>query len=297
MINLLWIETYKISRRPRTYIAFAAIAAIVLVFQFAFLADGQSYMNLMLQHIQDDFEIDKQMAINGYFMCYIILNTLLVQMPILVALVAGDAISGEANMGTLRLILTKPVSRSELLFAKFLASLFFTLILLIWMAFFSLFLSMWMFGVDDLLVFRVSGTESMILQISETDVLWRYFAAFGYATLALTVVSALAILFSVFADNSIGPIVASVCVVLFFTIVSNLNIPLIDQYVKPYLFTSYLVGWKGFFYVATDSDGLPISGTMENWPAVRQSMLVLFAHIVLFFGAALYFFNKKDILS
>jgi ABC-2 type transport system permease protein len=297
MINLLWIETYKISRRPRTYIAFAAIAAIVLVFQFAFLADGQSYMNLMLQHIQDDFEIDKQMAINGYFMCYIILNTLLVQMPILVALVAGDAISGEANMGTLRLILTKPVSRSELLFAKFLASLFFTLILLIWMAFFSLFLSMWMFGVDDLLVFRVSGTESMILQISETDVLWRYFAAFGYATLALTVVSALAILFSVFADNSIGPIVASVCVVLFFTIVSNLNIPLIDQYVKPYLFTSSLVGWKGFFYVATDSDGLPISGTMENWPAVRQSMLVLFAHIVLFFGAALYFFNKKDILS
>lgn len=297
MINLLWIETYKISRRPRTYIAFAAIAAIVLVFQFAFLADGQSYMNLMLQHIQDDFEIDKQMAINGYFMCYIILNTLLVQMPILVALVAGDAISGEANMGTLRLILTKPVSRTELLFAKFLASLFFTLILLIWMAFFSLFLSMWIFGVDDLLVFRVSGTESMILQISETDVLWRYFAAFGYATLALTVVSALAILFSVFADNSIGPIVASVCVVLFFTIVSNLNIPLIDQYVKPYLFTSYLVGWKGFFYVATDSDGLPISGTMENWPAVRQSMLVLFAHIAIFFGGALYFFNKKDILS
>jgi ABC-2 type transport system permease protein len=297
MMQLLWLETYKIARKPRTYIAFAAIAAIVWVFQFAFLADGQSYMNLMLQQVQDDFELDKKLAINGYFMCYIILNTLLVQMPILVALVAGDAISGEANMGTLRLLLTKPISRTELLLAKFFAAFLFTVVLLIWMAFLSLFLSMWIFGTDDLLVFRVSGDASMILQIAKDDVMWRYFASFGYATLALTVVSALSILFSVFADNSIGPIVAAVCVVLFFTIVSNLNVPLIDQYVKPYLFTSYLVGWKGFFYVATDADGLPISGSMENWPAVRQSILILLAHIGLFLGSALYFFHKKDILS
>lgn len=47
MWNLLQIELFKISKRPRTYIAFAAIAAIVLIFQFAFKADGESYMNLM----------------------------------------------------------------------------------------------------------------------------------------------------------------------------------------------------------------------------------------------------------
>ena len=71
MWSLLQIELYKISRRPRTYIAFAAITAIVLIFQFAFKADGSSYMNLMLQSVQDNFEIDKTKAINGYFMCYI----------------------------------------------------------------------------------------------------------------------------------------------------------------------------------------------------------------------------------
>ena len=95
--KLLEIELYKISKRPRTYISFAAISAIVLIFQFAFKADGENYMNLMLQGINDSFQLDKQQAMNGYFMCYIILNTLLVQVPILVALVAGDAISGEAK--------------------------------------------------------------------------------------------------------------------------------------------------------------------------------------------------------
>jgi ABC-2 type transport system permease protein len=127
MWSLLQIEMFKISRRPRTYIAFAAISAIVLIFQFAFKADGSSYMNLMLQSVQDSFELDRIKAINGYFMCYIILNTLLVQVPILVALIAGDAISGEANMGTLRLLLTKPVSRTQLLLVKFIASFIFTL--------------------------------------------------------------------------------------------------------------------------------------------------------------------------
>ena len=43
MLTLLRIELYKISRRPRTYIAFVAIAAIVFIFQFAFKVDGQRY--------------------------------------------------------------------------------------------------------------------------------------------------------------------------------------------------------------------------------------------------------------
>jgi len=297
MFSLLQIELYKISRRPRTYIAFAAITAIVLIFQFAFKSDGQSYMNLMLQNVQDNFELDKTKAINGYFMCYLILNTLLVQVPILVALIAGDAISGEANMGTLRLIMTKPFSRTQLLLVKFLASFLFTVFLLIWMALLALFFSLFIFGADDMLIFRVKGEESQILQITKDDIMWRYFAAFGYATIALTVIAALGILLSVFAENSIGPIVATVCIVLFFTIVSNINVPIIDKNVKPWLFTSYLVGWKGFFYIGLDDQGQPIKGSIENWPAIRSSLYILIAHIGVFLSIAIYSFRKKDILS
>jgi ABC-2 type transport system permease protein len=297
MINLLGLELYKIARRPRTYIAFVAVTAIVLVFQMAFIADGESYMNLMLQNVRDNFDMESSKAINGYFMCYIILNTLLVQVPILVALIAGDAISGEANMGTLRLMLTKPISRLNIMAVKFTASFIFTLVLLFWMAVVALLFSIYLFGVDDMLIFRVKGEESFIMQIAKDDVLWRYFAAFAYAAVALTVISSLAILLSVFSDNSIGPIITTVCIVIFFTIISNLNVPVIDRNIKPFLFTSYLVGWKGFFYINTNDEGQPIKQSLENWPAIRNSLLVLVTHIFVFFSLAVYFFRKKDILS
>lgn len=297
MLSLLQIELYKISKRPRTYIAFAAIAAIVGIFQFAFKADGGSYMNLMLQSVQDTFSLDKSKAINGYFMCYIILNTLLIQVPILVALVAGDAISGEANMGTLRLLLTKPMSRTKVILVKFAASVIYTLLLLVWMAIISLFLSLFIFGADDMLIFRVKGDESQIMQITKDDIMWRYFAAFGYAAVALTVIAALALLLSVYAENSIGPIIATVCIVIVCTVISNINVPIIDRNIKPWLFTSYLVGWKGFFYIGTTADGIPIKGSIENWAAIRNSLYILLAHIGILLGAAIIVFKRKDILS
>lgn len=297
MWNLFQIELYKISRRPRTYIAFAAITAIIVIFQFAFKADGESYMNLLLQNVQDNFTLDKGKAINGYFMCYIILNTLLIQVPILIALIAGDAISGEANMGTLRLLLTKPISRTQIILIKFAASFVYTIALLIWMAVMALFVSLAIFGTDDMLIFRVKGDESQILQITRDDVMWRYFAAFAYAAVALTVIAALAMVLSVFAENSIGPIIATVCIVIVCTVVSNINVPIIDNNIKPWLFTSYLVGWKGFFYINSTEDGVPIKGSLENWPAIRNSLLILGAHIVLLLGIAITAFRKKDILS
>ena len=146
MWSMLQIELFKISRRPRTYIAFAAIMAIVAIFQFAFKADGQSYMDLMLQSVKDDFTFERMEAINGYFMCYIILNTLLIQVPILVALIAADSISGEANMGTLRLIASRPVSRTQIILVKFAAATIFTFFLLLWMAVTALLFSIIIFG-------------------------------------------------------------------------------------------------------------------------------------------------------
>ncbi|MFN8250713.1 MAG: ABC transporter permease subunit [Ferruginibacter sp.] len=297
MLTLLRIELYKISRRPRTYIAFVAIAAIVFIFQFAFKVDGQSYMDFILQDVKDTFDMDKGKAINGYFMCYIILNTLLIQVPILVALIAADSISGEANMGTLRLLISKPVTRTQLIMVKFLAATIFVVFLLLWMAITALLLSMLVFGVDDMMLVRTKGEEAQILLITKDDVLWRYMAAFAYATVALTVIAALSLFLSIFAENSIGPIIATVCIVLVCTIISNINVPVIEKNLKPYLFTSYLVGWKGFFYIGTTDDGETIKGTIENWAAIRKSLLILLAHIFILLSASVIVFKRKDILS
>jgi ABC-2 type transport system permease protein len=297
MWRLLQIELFKISKRPRTYIAFIAIAAIVSIFQFAFKADGQSYMDLMMQSAKDEFTFDRIQAINGYFMCYIILNTLLIQVPILVALIAADSISGEANMGTLRLLISKPISRTQIIIVKFAAATIFTIFLLLWMAITALLFSIVIFGTGDMLVFRTKGEDSQIMLITKDDVMWRYYAAFAYATVALTVIAALSLLLSIFAENSIGPIIATVCIVIVCTIISNINVPIIDKNVKPFLFTSYLVGWKGFFYIGTNPDGSTIKGSLENWPAIRKSLMILLAHIVVIVGASVVVFRRKDILS
>jgi len=288
MFTLLQIELFKIFKRPRTYISFAAIAAMILIIQLGLKFDGKSYLQLLMSGISDSFFVPYDMILNGYLVAFVILNTLLIQVPLLIALVAG-----EANMGTLRLLVTKPVSRTELMLAKYAASVVYTVLLLIWMALLALFLSMLFFGTNDMLIARNDVME----QISRNDILWRYIAAFGYAAVALSTVAALAFLLSVFAENSIGPIVSTISIVVVLTILSEMKIPLYDNTVKPYLFTSHMLAWKGFFYSKANGDGQAIRGSVENLPAILRSLGILLSYIVLFVTAAIIVFRKKDILS
>lgn len=293
MWQLLQIELFKIFRRPRTYIPFAAIAAMILIIQLGLKFDGKSYLELMMSSLSDSFYVPYGMIMNGYLVAFVILNTLLIQVPLLVALVAGDVVAGEANMGTLRLLVIHPVSRTRLLLVKFSASVIYTLLLLIWMALLALFLSMWIFGTNDMLIARNTVME----QIRSSDVLWRYIAAFGYATVALSTVAALAFLLSVFGENSIGPIVSTISIVIVLTILSEMRIPMYDNTVKPWLFTSHMLAWKGFFYSQSDGNGAALPGTVENLPAILRSLAILIGYIVLFVTTAIWTFNKKDILS
>ncbi len=293
MWNLLQFELFKTFKKPRTYIAFGAIAAIVFLIQLALLINGKEYVQFILSSIDDTLVIPYEKITNGYWICFAILNLLLIHVPILVALVAGDIIAGEANAGTLRLLLTKPLSRTKLMLIKFLACVIYTLLLLIWMAFLSLLISILLFGTNDLVIAK----EFELVQIQKADVLWRYFAAFGFAAVALVVVAALSFLLSSISENSIGPIVATVSIIIVLTILSEMRIPIYDNTVKPYLFTTHMLGWKGFFYIGANADGQTIKGSISNLPAVMKSLGILIAYIVIFVGGAIFIFNKKDILS
>jgi ABC-2 type transport system permease protein len=292
MWQLLQIEIYKIFKRPRTYIAFAVIAFIILLVQVALKFGGEEYVGLLMSGVNESFEVPTKQILNGYLVCYIILNLLLIHVPILVALIAGDMISGEANMGTLRLLASKPVSRTQLLLIKFMAASLYTLLLLIWVALLSLLLSILLFGTNDLFVAR--ELDSNI--IAGSDVLWRYIAAFGFAAIGLITVTSLAFMLSTFADNSIGPVVATVCVIIVFTILTQMQIPFYDETIKPYLFTTHMLGWKGFFYVK-GVEGVTVKGSIENFSAIIKSGLILLAYSAAFLITAIWYFRKKNILS
>lgn len=292
-MSLLKIEVFKIFKRPRTYIAFSVIALIIILIQIALKFGGDEYVSLMLSGMGDSFEqIPSKDILNGYLVCFVILNLLLIHIPILVALVAGDAVAGEANMGTLRLLVSKPVSRVKLLVVKFMASAFYTLILLIWVAVLALFLSIALFGVNWLGVPR----ELQFNIMESDDVLWRYSLAFCFAAIGLICVAALAFMLSVFSDNAIGPIVATVCVIIVFTILTQMQIPFYDETIKPYLFTTHMLGWKGFFYVK-GVEGVTEKGSIENLFSIVKSAAILIGYTAVFLGIAFWYFKRKNILS
>ena len=97
-------------------------------------------------------------------------------------------------------------------------------------------------------------------------------------------VAALAFLFSVFAENSIGPIIGAMSVIVVFTILTTMDIPFFNA-MKPFLFTNHMLNWKGFFDRPVDKK------------EVLKSALFLLGHIVFFVSLAAYIFRKKDILS
>lgn len=291
MRTLINIELYKIFKRPRTYIAFAAITALIVMIQFGLKVDGKTYVDFMLNDLGSTLQIEGNI-LNGYLVCYVMLQLLLVHVPLLIALIAADMILGEANMGTLRVLLSKPYSRTQFMLAKFIASTIYTLLLLVWLAFLALFVSMWVFGTDDMFLMK----SSYVVLLKENDVFWRYIGAFGFAALAMTTVAALGFFLSVFAENSIGPIVATMSVIIFFTILSTMNIPVFNL-VKPYLFTTHMIGWKEFFDIQVTDTNEAIVGSIQYPERIINSSIVLLIHIILFVVAAIVVFRKKDVLS
>lgn len=278
-MQLLRIELYKIFRKPRTYISFATVAAITVLVQIAMFANGQEFVDFMLQGINTQFELQGKL-LNGYFITYIILGLLLVHVPLLVALVAGDALAGESAGGTLRLVLTKPVSRANLVLGKYMATVVYSVALLVWLAIVGLFASLLIFGTGDLII----GKSDQVIILLKSDVMWRYVCSFGFAALAMMAVAALSVFLSVLADNAIGPIVGTMGIIIVLTIISNLDLPLFN-YIKPGLLTTHMLGWKGFF-----SDPVP-------YTSIGRSASVLSAYIIGLTGVTIFIFNRKDIQS
>jgi ABC-2 type transport system permease protein len=279
IFSLISIELSKIFRKWRTYIGFLAIAILVPIIQIAMLVEGERSINFMTRNLQQSFVFVGNL-LNGYLISYAILNALVVHIPFLITLVAGDLLAGEATAGTYRILVTRPVSRFKIVFSKFLSGLIYTNLLVLFLAIMSLGVGLLIFGVGELIVIK----NVNILILSRTDVLWRFIMAYGFATLSMTVVLALTFLFSSLVENAIGPIVSTMAIIIVFVIVSALDIEFF-QSIRPYLFTNYMQSWRSFF-----ADPIDVQD-------ILKSAAVLTAHIVVFFGATVYIFNKKDILS
>ena len=279
LLKNIYNEFIKILAKPRSYIGIGALTLLICIILFAMKADGSSFISFVTSSFEQTLSFNGTI-LNGNLIAFIILQMLIVHIPLLVALVTGDLISGEAAMGTVRMLATKPISRTKIVISKFIAGAVYTFILTLWLIFLSLFVSKFIFGSGDLIVLNSEG----LVILKEQDILWRYGLSFMVAFLSLLTVSSVSICFSAFAENSIGPIVSTMAVIILFTIIGSMEVS-VFQSIKPFLFTTHMASWRSFF-----EDPVPYS-------KIFNSIIILLVHNVLLVSIAIIKFNKKDITS
>src|SRR5947199_8831792 len=120
---MIRVELVKLLRRPRTWITVGLLCALpVLVAVFLAVTHlapppgrGPAFLSAVLNN-------------GSLYPAAAMAMIVPVFLPIAVAVLAGDAVAGEASAGTLRYLLVRPVGRTRLLIAKLVALTAFVLL-------------------------------------------------------------------------------------------------------------------------------------------------------------------------
>lgn len=278
LINLIKIELYKIFKKWRSYIGFAAIGLLVIVIVIAISIEGNFYLREINRSLKDNFFFVGNL-LNGWLISYILMNFLYLHIPFLIVLVTGDLLAGEGTAGTYRFLLIRPISRFSVILTKYISGLIYVFLLILFLAIFSAGLGIIIFGTGELLVIR-----DKIMILPENDLLWRFVYAYILAFLSMSVVASVSFLLSSLVNNSIGPIIGTMAIIIFFLVLSNLNFEFMTS-IKPYLFTTHFTIWQEVFDDPID------------WSSVFYSVKILLIYSAFLFALTYLLFRKKDILS
>ena len=175
-----------------------------------------------------------QLAGNGVFLSFIALSSLLILvLPVVVAVVAGDSVAGEAGSGTLRYLLAVPAGRTRLLAVKLLVIVTFGLCATFIVSATALIVGAIFFPIGP--VTLLSGTT-----VSLADGLLRLFFVTLYVAAAMAALGAVGLAISTLTEHAIGAIAALMILVVASEVVDN--VPQLAA-VGPYLPTHW---WLGF---------------------------------------------------
>ena len=196
-------------------------------------------------------------------------------LPLAVAAIAGDSVAGEANIGTLRYLLTVPVRRARLLAVKYAAIVVFAFAGTFTVAVTGVVAGVALFGGGDLTL--LSGT-----QIGFGEGLLRVAASAAYLGICLAALGAVGLFISTLTEQPIGAMIA---VVIFSTASFILDsIPQV-AWLHPFLITHH---WLAF----GDLLRAPIA-----WQGIEQGLYSAAAYVVVFWLAAWARFGVKDVTS
>jgi ABC-2 type transport system permease protein len=175
-----------------------------------------------------------QLAGNGVFLTFIALSLLLILvLPVVMAVISGDSVAGEAGYGTLRYLLTVPAGRTRLLAVKYLAIVVWGVVATFIVSVVALLVGVILFPVGP--VTLLSGTT-----VSLGAGLVRVLFVTLYVCAAMAALGAIGLAVSTFTEHAIGAIAAVMILVVASEVVDQ-----IPQFapVAPYLPTHW---WNSF---------------------------------------------------
>ena len=270
-------ELWKLFGKKRTYIGFGAFL----------LAQNAMLLTFRFTHWQTD--IERMLEGNGYLaQQYISALTVAVIMlipqvvlllPLYVALVGGDLVAKEVEDGTLRMILSRPISRFRLLLVKWVAGVIFAAVLVLVLGGTALgFARLW-FPWKGMFVF-VPGQVFNVLSPGDgfTLYLWSHL----FMMLNASVILGIAFMFSCF---NMKPAAATILALslLFVNLVME-GIPFFERY-QEWLLTYHFRSWHNVYV-----QPMP-------WAQMDQSLCVLLAVNLTTFLIGTAAFQARDIKS
>ena len=197
-------------------------------------------------------------------------------LPIAVAIVAGEAIAGEAQQGTLRYLLVRPVGRTRLLVAKLVSVMAFVMLTLVVVAATAYVTGTLLLGDAPIgTTATVSGTT-----LSQQELIARTLLALAYALLSMFGVAAIALCLSTMVDSPLGAALGTLAVLVASTLLLTLDAA---DSISPYLPTRY---WLAFVDLFRD----PIL-----WRDVVRGTLLQLAYVAVFLGIGWANFATRDV--
>jgi ABC-2 type transport system permease protein len=254
-------ELWKVFGKKRTYIGFGAFLlaqiCMLLLFRFSSWKAG----------------LERVLAANGYLASeyvsaltvslMMLLPQVILLMPLYVALVGGDLVAKESEDGTLKMILSRPISRFQLLLSKWAAGLIFAATLVVVLGGLALLFARILFPWKGMFVF-VPGMVFNVLEPAEA--LKLYLFSHMFMAVNASVILSLAFMFSCF---DMKPAAATILALSFLFVNLVLEqIPFLDKYQEWFLPYHFRI-WVLIYSVPTP------------WERVVQSVAVLLA-----FGAS-----------
>jgi ABC-2 type transport system permease protein len=188
-----------------------------------------------------------QLAGNGVFLTFIALSTLLILvLPVVVAVVAGDSVAGEAGYGTLRYLLAVPAGRTRLLAVKFAAIVVFGLAATVIVSAVSLATGAALFPVGP--VTLLSGAT-----VPLADGLLRVLFVTLYVAAAMAALGAIGLAISTLTEHAIGAIAAIAILVVTSEVVDQ--VPQLAA-IGPYLPTHWWLSFDSILRAPVDTSTL-----------------------------------------